>query len=88
MHLLSSLFFTLLGFLSIALAANHPRDFYLPTPSVFTTNDKCYTNPKICAEVMIGNRINQQLDYNGCMKIMNPDEVTGIRMFDCLCNLY
>jgi hypothetical protein len=90
MHIFRSLFLTLLGLLSVTFAASHSRDFSLPAPSVFAraTNPKCYTNPKICAEVMIGDRVNQQLDYNGCQTILNPDQVTGIRVLDCICNLY
>jgi hypothetical protein len=88
MLFLESLLITLLGSLSVALAATHPRDFSLATPSVFAASDRCYMNSKICAEVMIGNKVNQQLDYNGCQTILSPDAVTGIRMYNCLCNLY
>jgi hypothetical protein len=41
MHLFSSLM--LLGCISATLAASHPRDFSLPSPSVFATRDECHS---------------------------------------------
>ncbi|CAN9147338.1 unnamed protein product [Alternaria alternata] len=88
MNLLGSFSIAFLGFFSVAFAATHPRDFPHTTRSVLTKNDKCYINPNICAEVMIGDKINQQLGYDGCQRILNPDKVTGIKMLNCECNLY
>jgi hypothetical protein len=88
MGLFNSLVLTLLGFLSVTLAASHPRDFSLPAPNVFAARDECRANPAVCAEFMIGDKVNQQLDYGGCQLVRNPDQVTGIKVFDCICNLY